>query len=322
MQRLRRLGIIVFVLLGGLWLAGWVILTQPVWGAGLRSAARVDPAALEGHVRMLAENFHPRDYRHPENLDRAAAYIREQFARSGARVREQVYEVNGRRYRNVIAHFGGEEDVIVVGAHYDACNDTPGADDNASGVAGLIELAGLLGRAPAGPNVELVAYTLEEPPFFRTPDMGSARHAEDLAARNVTPRAVVILEMIGYYSDAAWSQGYPFPLLRAFYPNRGNFLAVAGRTDQWAFMRRLKKNMVNATGLRVCTLNAPAALPGLDFSDHLNYWAHGWDAVMVTDTAFYRNLAYHDADDVPGRLDYARMADAVVCVYEGIRGLK
>jgi Zn-dependent M28 family amino/carboxypeptidase len=303
-------------------LPAWIILTQPILSFQTRSTLKADPAALERHVRTLSEDFHPRDYMHPENLDRAAAYIRAQFAKTKAQVREQEYEVNGRRYRNIIARFGGDENLIVVGAHYDGCNDTPGADDNASGVAGLLELATLLDRHPTGQNVELVAYTLEEPPFFRTQEMGSARHARELTERKVSPKAVVILEMIGYFSDAPWSQDYPVPLLRAFYPSRGNFIAVAGRTDQWKFMRNVKRGMIGATALPVYTISAPAALPGLDFSDHLNYWAHDWNAVMVTDTAFYRNHAYHGPDDITSRLDYSRMSDVVVAVYEGIRGLQ
>lgn len=318
-KRLLRLVIIAAITITVPLLVGWIILTQPVFPTQTRSTLKIDPAALEHHVRTLSEDFHPRDFMHPENLDRAAAYIRAQFAKTKAQVREQEYEVNGRRYRNIIARFGGDENLIVVGAHYDGCNDTPGADDNASGVAGLLELAALLDRHPTGQNIELVAYTLEEPPFFRTQEMGSARHARELTERNISPKAVVILEMIGYFSDAPWSQGYPVPLLRAFYPSRGNFIAVAGRTDQWRFMRKIKRGMLGASALPVYTISAPAALPGLDFSDHLNYWAQGWDAVMVTDTAFYRNHAYHGPDDIAPRLDYTRMSEVVVTVYEGIK---
>jgi hypothetical protein len=136
-------------------------------------AVAVDPARLEAHVRMLAETFVPRDESHPENLDRAAAYIRRELQEAGGRVEDQPFEVGGTTYRNVIARFGPEtRERIVVGAHYDAAGPYPGADDNASGVAGLIELARLLGKKAPRTQVELVAYTLEEPPLLRQPGDG------------------------------------------------------------------------------------------------------------------------------------------------------
>ncbi|MEI8313452.1 MAG: peptidase M28, partial [Verrucomicrobiota bacterium] len=149
--------------------------------------------------------------------------------------------------------------------------------------------------------------------------MGSAVHAKELREKGINVRGVVILEMIGCFSDGWMSQDFPFPLLRLFYPSRGNYIAVVGRLDQWPFMRELKKNMQGATGLPVYSINAPASLPGVDFSDHLNYWETGCNAVMVTDTSFYRNHDYHDEGDVWSRLDYKRMAEVVVAVYEGIK---
>jgi len=128
--------------------------------------------------------------------------------------------------------------------------------------------------------------------------------------------------MIGYFSDAWFSQGYPFPLLRAFYPSRGNFIAVAGRLDQRRFTRQIKAGMKGATPLPVWSINAPASLPGLDFSDHRNYWDQGMNAVMVTDTSFYRNKEYHEAGDTWDRLDYTRMAYVVTGVYETLRRLE
>ena len=145
--------------------------------------ATVDAGALEADVRRLASDFHPRDFRHPENLDRAAAWIGERFAHAGGEVGAQVWDTDGAQYRNVTALFGPETaERIVIGAHYDTCDPLPGADDNASGVAGLLELARLLGLNPPPLRVELVAYSLEEPPYFRTPEMGSAKHARALGA--------------------------------------------------------------------------------------------------------------------------------------------
>src|SRR5438876_4259 len=146
--------------------AAVLIVTQPWVSAnlGIEQPASVDPKRLETHTRKLAEEFVPRDWVHTDNLDRAAAYIRTEFAKTGSEVQDQIYEMEGRTYRNVIARFGPESrDPVVVGAHYDAFSELPGADDNASGVAGLIELAHLLSRARLQTRVELVAFTLEEP---------------------------------------------------------------------------------------------------------------------------------------------------------------
>ncbi len=310
----------VLGLLAAVWLAACLVMVQPVLFSAARATVSADPAALQRDVRTLSEHFGPRDT--PENLDRAAAWIRGEFEKTGARVREQTYEVQGRTFRNIIARFGsGDDGLLVVGAHYDAVDETPGADDNASGVAGLLELARLLGKHPPERPIELVAYTLEEPPWFRSEFMGSAVHARELKERGADVRGVIVLEMIGCFDDAWMSQDYPFHLLRVFYPSRGNFVAIAGRLDQRKFTRDLKAGMKGATSLPVWSINAPAALPGLDFSDHLNYWAHGWNAVMVTDTAFYRNKQYHQPGDTWDRLDYKRMADAVTAVHAALKSL-
>lgn len=322
MKRFRRILRLFVLPLVVLWLAGWVILCQPNFPGGQKSSVSVDPEALKKHVRVISEEFFPRGCLNTRNLDRCSDYIRTELEKTGARVRVQEYSEHGRTYRNVIARFGrGDEGLLVVGAHYDACGPMPGADDNASGVAGLIELARLFGRAPVDRNIELVAYSTEEPPYFRTPSMGSAVHAKELRERGINVRGVVVLEMIGCFSDAWMSQDFPFPLLRLFYPSRGNYIAVVGRLDQWPFMRELKKNMQGATDLAVYSINTPASLQGVDFSDHLNYWETGCNAVMVTDTSFYRNHDYHDKGDIWERLDYNRMADVVVAVYEGITKL-
>ena len=298
-------------------LAVWFLVTQPVLRpAAAKPGVGADPARLEAHVRALSETHVPRDWAHPEGLDRAADYVRGEFRAAGGAVSDQPYAVGGRTYRNVIASFGPDTaERVVVGAHYDAAGPLPGADDNASGVAGLLELARLLGKSPPPLRVELVAFTLEEPPFFRTADMGSAIHARSLRERGLKVRAMLSLEMIGYFSDAGGSQHLPSPLLRAFYPSRGDFIAVVGKFDQRGLVRRVKRAMLGASPLPVYSVNAPRSIPGVDFSDQLNYWGAGYDAAMITDTAFYRNPNYHTARDTAGTLDYARMA----MVVDGVR---
>ncbi|MDD5629679.1 MAG: M28 family peptidase [Elusimicrobia bacterium] len=302
-------------------LAAWLLMTQPSLPGGrpATSAPGADAARLEADVRVLSTRLLPRDFEHPAGLDRAAAYIKGRLAEAGGKVSEQVYtftewdrrnrKVERGPYRNVIASFGPDtEELLVVGAHYDAYGSLPGADDNASGVAGLLELARLLGGRPPALRTELVAFTLEEPPQFGGADMGSARYAAALKSRGARLRAMLALEMIGRFSDQPGSQRYPLPLLRLFYPGRGDFAAVVGRGE---LNRAVKRAMRSASGLPVVSLAAPASLPGVDYSDHSSFWAQGYPAVMITDTAFYRNPDYHTSQDTADRLDYRRMAQVV-----------
>lgn len=298
----------------------WFVVTQPILPTSLNTnIGSVEPARLETHVRMLTETFFPRSEKNPKNLDRVAGYIREEFERVGAKTVEQPYEISGVTYRNVIAHFGPEtEDRIIVGAHYDAYGELPGADDNASAVAALIELAYLLKYTNLKTHVELVAFTLEEPPYFGTEKMGSAIHASSLKRQNSRVRIMISLEMIGYFSEVKGSQGFPAPILKLFYPSKGDFIAVVGKLDQIRAVRRIKKAMRVASPLPVYSMNAPVLSMGIDFSDHRSYWEEGYEAVMITDTAFYRNKNYHTVKDTPDTLDYSRMAMVVKGVYASV----
>ena len=279
----------------------------------------VEPARLETHVRMLSETFFPRDAEHPENLDRAAAYIHREFEQAGGKASEQGYAVNSQTYRNVLALFGPDtRERIVVGAHYDTAGPQPGADDNASGVAGVIELGHLLGKTSLPVCIELVAFTLEESAYFRTGRMGSAVHVATLKKQDISVRVMFSLEMIGYFTDAPHSQSFPLSLLAAFYPSQGNFIAIVGKLDQISVVRCVKQAMRRASPLPVYSINAPRFLPGVDWSDHRNYWEAGYNAVMITDTAFYRNKNYHTLQDTPDTLDYQRMAQVVQGVYAAV----
>jgi hypothetical protein len=311
---------IVLILLVGI----WFVATQPLLFAGKTgSAVQVDPLRLEKHVRIMAERFAPRDYLHVENLDSVATYIRSEFEQTGGRVSEQAYEVEGNIFRNVILQLGAVTDErIVVGAHYDAFREFPGADDNASGTAGLIELAYLLDNADLPLTVELVAYTLEEPPFFRTDTMGSVFHAKSLQERGIPVRMMISVEMIGYFRGDEDSQRYPSSVLNLFYPTEGNFIVVIGDLGSVSDVRRVKLSMHRSMELPVYSMNAPAGLiAGIDWSDHLSYWESGYPAVMVNNTAFLRNLNWHTENDTPERLDYQRMAMVVAGLYEAVLDL-
>lgn len=299
------------------------LLYQP-WVVPLSSSSQhASPIRLEKDVRYLSETLYPRGFDNIEHLNTAAKYIRETFQRSGASVSEQAVPLVGGPYKNIIARYGPQQGPrIVIGAHYDAAvamegeqtRWTPGADDNASGVAGLLELARLLGQQAPTASVELVAYASEEPPFFRSDEMGSAVHAASLT-RPV--QLMVALEMIGFYDDAPDSQRYPIAGLNWLYPGRGNFIAVVGRMQDISAVRQVKAGLLSAKTLPVYSINAPSFVPGIDFSDHLNYWPRDIPAVMITDTAFFRNTEYHLKGDTADRLDYERMA----LVVDGVMAL-
>ena len=315
MQHVRRAAVLI---LGITLIAGGAVscVTQP-WVQPVESKdVTVDANALERHVSALAETFYPRSVENHAQLEAAGDYLLAEMRAAGAAPEVQSFEADGRQYRTFIARFGpADGPLLVVGAHYDACGTTPGADDNASGVAALLELTRLLALDPPARPVELVAYTLEEPPYFRTESMGSHQHASRLDSQGREVRLMLSLEMIGYFRDEPKSQQYPVAALHMLYPDEGNFIAIVGGMRDYGEMRRVKALFSGASGLPVQTINAPASVPGVDFSDHASYWKFDMPAFMVTDTAFLRNPHYHEAGDTPATLDYARMAQVVRAVH-------
>jgi hypothetical protein len=300
-----------------------LFITQPVFtNAPVKPTSLADVQRLRSDVEFLTKEPHRRSYPRVAELDRAADYIHKQFAAAGARVSEQTYAMDGDTYRNVIASFGPEVgERIIVGAHYDSYGGMPGADDNASGTAGVLELVRLLAKVPLQTRVDLVAFTIEEPPIFRSEYMGSMRHAKALHDAGVKLKGMICLEMIGYFSDAPNSQQYPFSGLNKFYSDRGDFIALVGGPSDVGLLRRVKRGMLAANSLPLHSINAPGSLTGIDFSDHWSYWQYGYSAVMITDTAFYRNERYHSPADTADSLDYHRMGQVVDKVLFAVREL-
>jgi Zn-dependent M28 family amino/carboxypeptidase len=335
---MRRRWIASFLMAATLSAAAAVVALVQPWVTPLASVPpAVDIARLRADVGHLSVDLYPRSYDQVESLERSAQFILAELRSSGGRVTEQTVEAEGVAYRNLVARYGPEQgSLLVIGAHYDSHGDvqqaarhggeatpathTPGADDNASGTAALLELARLLGRHPPARPVELVAYTLEEPPYFRTEHMGSAWHARALKAEARAVELMLSLEMVGYFSDEPGSQRYPVSGMEALYSDRGDFILVAGHLGDFALMRRVKARMAGAVDLPVRSINAPALLQGIDFSDHLNYWREGYPALMITDTAFLRNPYYHRAEDTQEKLDYVRMGKVVQAVFAVTRG--
>ena len=297
------------------------LLKNPVLFAvpALVGAPAADPARLEADVRHLAASNPSRAYHNVAALDAAAEYVEAEFAKAGCSPERQTFKVGGHDYHNIICSFGPEDAPrIVIGAHYDvAGDDNPGADDNASAVAGVLELARMIkaGAPELSRRIDLVAFSLEEPPNFRSETMGSYVHAQSLLAQKTKVDLMISVEMIGYFSDEPGSQSYPLSFLKLFYPDRGNFIGVIGRTFDRRSVSRVKKLMRTSEELPVHSINAPALIPGIDYSDHWGFWQHGLPAVMVTDTAFLRNPNYHMPTDLPETLDYRRMALTVNGLY-------
>lgn len=308
-------------------------LSQPfVSAADNVTAPQMSEDRLRADVKKLTTEFFPRDSRHPEVLDRAAAWIKTELEATGGTVFEHNFAHGDAVYRNVIAAYGPlTEELIIVGAHYDAHGELPGADDNASGVAALLELARSFKGAELNQRVQLVAFTLEEGSHVKkavtgadgkaavvtTALNGSRAYAQLLKEQGTKVEAMFSLEMLGHYSDEASSQRFPVSALELVYPTTGNYLVVVGEFAGSSLVRSVKGGFLGSgSTLSIRSINAPRSIPGIDYSDHASFWEQGFPAVMLTDTAFYRNRRYHRPEDTWDTLDYARMAQAV----RGIHG--
>lgn len=265
-------------------------------------------------VEALAGKIGSRSYQDIERMEAAEEYISSQFSSFGYRVTRQPVYFMGNVYHNIMVELPGSvspERILVMGAHYDTVKSTPGADDNASGVAGVLALSRMLAGSRVPRTIKFVAFALEEPPTHRTESMGSYRYAQGLALRKERIEGMICLEMIGYFCDEQNSQHYPLPFFSHKFPTEGNYIAMVGNLASKRFTEKTAAAFRNAVGLPVVTLNAPAFVFGIDFSDHWAFNKLGYKACMVTDTAFYRNPHYHAASDLPETLDYERMAAVV-----------
>lgn len=276
-------------------------------GTAIRDTALVE--RLQGHVDRLAGAIGERNVFRPEALHAAEAYIRDVWTTQGHRVAVQEYTAAGVRSANleiVVPGRAGNASVLL-GAHYDTVTGSPGADDNASGVAVLLELGRLLQRVGPDRELRLVAFVNEEPPFFFTRRQGSRVYARARRAAGDRVLLMLSLEMLGFFRDTPGSQSYP-PLFRWFYPDRGDFIALVSNLRSRREMRRLARAFRAASDFPLEQVATFAWIPGVAWSDHLSFWREGYRAAMLTDTAFFRNPHYHAATDTPDTLDYRRMA--------------
>jgi Zn-dependent M28 family amino/carboxypeptidase len=278
----------------------------------LLGKARPDPlrGRLEAHVQTLAADIGERNLFRLPALRRAADFVAGEWKAQGYRVAPHIYDVGGLPTANLEIALRGRvrpHEIVLVGAHYDSVLGSPGADDNASGVAALLEMSRLLVDAKPARTVRLVAFVNEEPPFFATPRMGSEVYARVARARGDDIRLMVSLETIGYYSEAPGSQHYP-PPLGLLYPDRGNFLAMVSNLKSRRALHRMVGAFRAHSDFPVEWLTAPSLLPGVGWSDQRSFWRRGYPALMVTDTAFYRYPHYHSPQDTAEQLDYEALA--------------
>jgi len=300
-----------------------IILTLTILLTNGCFANAVDTLSIRNHLNKIINTEKPRNFKNIESLNSVADYIFNNFKKYADSVYYQPYEIEEKVYKNVVCVFGSQNTkTIVVGAHYDVCGSQDGADDNASGVVGLLELAKLLKGKKLKYRIEIVAYTLEEPPFFRTKYMGSYVHAKSLYENKADVYGMFCLEMIGYFDDSKHSQDYPIKSLSLIYGKRGNYITLVNKLSKGKFSRKFNTKFKHQRLVKTKRFNAPAKLPGIDFSDHLNYWAFNFSGLMITDTAFYRNKNYHLDTDTIETLDLLRMSKVIESVYQTLLKIK
>ena len=271
-----------------------------------------DVERVRNDLTQITKTGNFRYYLNPDALNYTADYIYSELAKNCDTVYYQEFKVNNITYKNVVASIGTDKkERIVIGAHYDVCGKQEGADDNASGLVGILELARLLSKEKLDYRIDFVAYSLEEPPFFGTKEMGSYVHAKSLRDQNIDIKGMICLEMIGYYRDEPNSQKYPLGILKLFYGNKGNFITVVQNFNNSKFGKQVKELMTKQKLLPTKSFIGPEKLGGVDFSDHRNYWEFGYNAVMITNTSFYRNPNYHQTSDQMETLDLNRMCKVI-----------
>jgi hypothetical protein len=278
---------------------------------------------LREHVARIASV--PHNVKHHAALESAAQYIEHTLKGLGYAVGSQVFSVAGRPVRNIEVQREPQSATapsLVVGAHYDSYEDAPGANDNGTGVAAVLELARLLRQwQPQRTRLRLALFVNEEPPYYRTPDMGSWRYARLLSERGEAVRGMISLETLGAFSDKPNSQNYPFPFGLVF-PSAANFIAFVGLPGSRAFLHEVVASFRAHTPFPSIGGIAPDALvPGIGWSDHWSFRAFGYPAIMVTDTALFRYPHYHLQTDTPDKVDYGRLARITKGLERVVRGI-
>src|SRR5919201_30697 len=306
-----RITVAVVAIVALLW---WFGMRMP--GKNMSKAAPLSPdevtlrEELRADVQKLAGEIGERNMWHYQQLSAAADFIEDSFSRSGLNPRRDSYELRGQACHNIEVEISGSRpEILLIGAHYDSVFGSPGANDNGSGVAAMIELARLLRDLDAvgAKRIRLVFFVNEEPPYFLTEAMGSLHYGRALARRNERVVAMYSLETIGFYSSEQGSQVYPAPFGLMF-PDRGDFIAFVGMMGSRALVRETMRSFRSHTSFPTIGGVAPGFIPGIAWSDHWAFAELGFQAVMVTDTALFRYPHYHRRSDTPDKVDTEKVA--------------
>jgi len=275
---------------------------------------------LYKHVEYLSVNIGERHLWKDDSLCKAADYIESFFTYYGYTVWRQTYLCYGKSVSNLFAEKNGmDKEIVVIGAHYDTVPGTPGADDNASAVAGLLELARLLKELPIKKTIIFAAFVNEEPPCFGSYNMGSMVYAKHLREQRISVEVMISLEMIGYFSGKR-IQKFPLPGMGFFYPKTGDFIGVVGNLHSHKYVPFFKKRIREYSNIDTRSLTAPEFFGGINLSDNYSFWHHGYRAVMITDTSFFRNRHYHQETDTIDTLNFEKMAEVIKGLYYTLLG--
>jgi Zn-dependent M28 family amino/carboxypeptidase len=270
---------------------------------------------LYRHVEYLSVKVGERHLWREGSLSKTADYIESALAAQGYSVGRQTFSCYGKSVSNLIAEkTGTDQEVVILGAHYDTVPGTPRADDNASAVVGLLELARLLKETSIQKTLLFVAFVNEEPPCFGSDRMGSMVYAKKLKEQGLSIKVMISLEMIGYFKKES-IQTYPLPGMGLFYPKTGDFIGVVGNFHSHRYVSLFKKAIKRHSSIDTRSLTAPEFFGGINLSDNYSFWQHGYRAIMVTDTSFFRNRNYHQEEDTIETLNFESMAEVVKGLY-------
>jgi Zn-dependent M28 family amino/carboxypeptidase len=272
--------------------------------------AQASTQALRSHVEHLATTIGERNVHCPHKLRAAAHYIAHQWEQQGYVVERQSYEVAGVLCQNLEVTRVGKSrrnEIVLLGAHYDTVRNSPGANDNATGVAALLELSRLFATIDPELTIRFVAFVNEEAPFFANHQQGSMVYARAAKKRGDKIELMASLETIGSYFDAPGTQTYP-PLFNLFYPDKGNFIGFVSNFRSGRAMKRLASAFRNNSNFPLETTTTFPFIPGIGWSDHRSFWLEGYPAIMITDTAFHRYEHYHLPSDTPDKIAYPQFA--------------
>lgn len=293
-------------------------LTQLTFAGKIKTSHQLvsDTGRIVNDLKVITKTTESRNYKNIATLDFVANYIFQELSKTCDTVYYQPYMVDGKEYKNVIGSiYTDKTKRVIIGAHYDVDGNQEGADDNASGVTGVLELSRLLSKKKLNHRIDFVAYSLEEPPYFRTVNMGSHVHAKWLYDNKIKVKGMICLEMIGYFNTAPNSQSFPLKFLKMFYGDKGDFITVVQKFGNGKFGRKVLRLMKHQKLIRTKSFRGPKNVQGVDFSDHQNYWKYGYRAVMITNTSFFRNNNYHEPTDKMETLDIRRMALVIDEIY-------